>query len=385
MTDDRLDGGAGAGVVGRVPVDAVVLQDLKEMAARIEEVAGELAGRTLLVTGAAGFLGYYLVQLVAYRNDGVPPESKVRLLALDNYRRGAPAWLQAFADSGQVELWRHDAILPLPPDLPRFDYVIHAAGIASPTYYRQFPLETMDVNVRGLRTLLDHARERSQEGDPVQGLLYFSSSEIYGDPVPDQIPTPETYRGNVSCTGPRACYDESKRYGETLCYVFAREYDVPVKVVRPFNNYGPGLRLDDRRVVPDFARDILAGRDVVLLSDGSPKRTFCYIADAVVGYYRALVRGRAGEAYNIGAPAPEVSILELAEWMVEIGRATLGYDGAVVRRASDEADYLTDNPQRRCPSIEKARSELGFDPAISLDEGLRRSLQWYRNNQGDLG
>ena len=131
-------------------------------------------------------------------------------------------------------------------------------------------------------------------------MLFYSSSEIYGDPTPENIPTPETYRGNVSCTGPRACYDESKRYGETLCVNFARQHGLPIKVARPFNNYGPGLKITDGRVIPDFARNILDGTDIVMLSDGSAKRTFCYVADAVVGYYKILVKGRSGEAYNVG-------------------------------------------------------------------------------------
>ena len=150
----------------------------------------------------------------------------------------------------------------------------------------------------------------------VDGLLYFSSSEIYGDPTPDNIPTPETYRGNVSCTGPRACYDEAKRFCETLCVNFTAQYGLPVKIARPFNNYGPGLKITDRRVLPDFARDIFAGRDIVLLSDGSPTRTFCYVADAIVGYYKVLVKGHRGESYNIGVESPEISITEVAERMV---------------------------------------------------------------------
>jgi nucleoside-diphosphate-sugar epimerase len=114
--------------------------------------------------------------------------------------------------------------------------------------------------------------------NPVEGFLFFSSSEIYGDPSPENIPTPETYRGLVSCTGPRACYDEAKRYGETLCVNFAQQLGIPVKVARPFNNYGPGLKISDRRVIPDFVGDIMNGQDIGRLSDGSPRRTFCYAA-----------------------------------------------------------------------------------------------------------
>ena len=180
------------------------------------------------------------------------------------------------------------------------------------------------------------------------GFLFFSSSEIYGDPAPDAIPTPETYRGNVSCTGPRACYDESKRYGETLCVNFARQHGVPVAIARPFNNYGPGLKITDRRVIPDLARDVLDGRDVMLLSDGSATRTFCYVADAVVGYYKVLVRGRPGEPYNIGIEAPEISMAELAETVVALARELFGYRARRVG-ASADADYLVDNPLASLP------------------------------------
>ncbi|MFQ5426717.1 MAG: NAD-dependent epimerase/dehydratase family protein, partial [Gaiellales bacterium] len=248
-----------------------------------------------------------------------------------------------------------------------------------PVYYRLHPLETMDANVIGLRSLLEIARDaRAREReDGVQGLVFFSSSEVYGDPIAEAIPTAETYRGNVSCTGPRACYDESKRYGETLCVNFAQQHDVPVVMVRPFNNYGPGLKISDRRVIPDFCRDVLAGRDIVMLSDGSATRTFCYVADAVSGYIKALVRGRPGEPYNVGVEAPEVSMADLAERVVRLAAEIVGYEGRVLRGESDDSAYLVDNPARRCPDITKARSELGYDPRVGLDEGLRRSLIWY--------
>ena len=213
------------------------------------------------------------------------------------------------------------------------------------------------------------------------GLLFLSSSEIYGDPDPRAIPTPEDYRGLVSCTGPRACYDEAKRFGETLCTVFARQYGVATRIARPFNNYGPGLKINDGRVLPDFARDVLAGRDIVMLSDGSATRTFCYSADAVTGYYKVLVRGRDGEPYNIGTETPEISVKELAARVVEASSRLFGYRGKVVSQPSQDSDYLVDNPNRRCPIIAKARSELGYEPKVAFAEGLDRTLIWYRDHQ----
>jgi dTDP-glucose 4,6-dehydratase/UDP-glucuronate decarboxylase len=161
-----------------------------------------------------------------------------------------------------------------------------------------------------------------------------------------------------------------------LCSIFNREFDVPVRIVRPFNNYGPGLRIDDGRVLADFARDVIEERDLVLLSDGAPRRTFCYVADAVVGYYRALVRGRPGEPYNIGADAPEISMRELAETFRGVAARITGYRGDVKLSRSSDPAYLTDNPQRRCPDISKARAELGFTPEYSLERGLENYLQW---------
>jgi nucleoside-diphosphate-sugar epimerase len=265
--------------------------------------------------------------------------------------------------------------------MDEFEYIIHAASIASPTYYRKDPIGTMDANINGLRNLLDYALGRIKSGKAFEGFLFYSSSEIYGDPSPENIPTAEGYRGLVSCTGPRACYDEAKRYGETLCVNFAQQYKVPVKSARPFNNYGPGLKITDRRVLPDYARDVLNGRDIVMLSDGSPKRTFCYVADAICGYYKILIKAKPGEAYNIGVEKPEISMLELAEKIVAQARGLFGYQGKIVRQQSTDKDYLLDNPGRRCPIIEKARKELGYNPSIQIDEGLRRSLLWYAGNR----
>jgi UDP-glucuronate decarboxylase len=368
-------------VSDRTRAPGVTSGDLARLAERLHAEFLTLSGTHLLITGGAGFLGHYLVQAPLAWNAANPSEAPVSVTVHDNFSRGVPRWLDELADPA-LRLVERDVLEPLPADEPRFDYVIHAASIASPTYYRRYPIETMDANVGGLRLLLDHAAERAGTADPVRGMLFFSTSEIYGDPGADHIPTPETYRGHVSCTGPRACYDESKRFGETLCVNFASERGVDIGIARPFNNYGPGLRIDDRRVVPDFARDVLAGRDIVLLSGGAATRTFCYVADAVDGYYRILLHGRPGEPYNIGNDAPEISMRELADRVAAVGAQLTGYTGSVVTGTSDDADYLTDNPTRRRPVIDKARRELGFDPEVDLDDGLERSLRWYLDERG---
>jgi UDP-glucuronate decarboxylase len=357
----------------------VVLDDLQAICTGAAEEFATMAGGSLLIVGGGGFLGHYLVKSVLHWNTLAKGDA-IRVTLLDNWIRGVPSWLAEHEGDTSLTLRTGDITQPLPDDLGHHDWIIHAASIASPIYYRKFPIETMDANVGGLRRLLDYSRAEAADGRPVSGFLFYSTSEIYGDPDPANIPTPETYRGNVSCTGPRACYDESKRYGETLCVSFAEVYDLPIRVARPFNNYGPGLKITDRRVIPDFVRNILAGDDIVMLSSGSPTRTFCYITDAIVGYYKVLVKGRNGEAYNIGTEQPEITMADLARRLTAIAAELWDYKGTVKTATSEDPQYLIDNPNRRCPIIAKARAELGYEPLVDIDDGLRRTMLWYGDN-----
>lgn len=344
------------------------IRDAEEVIARLGALSERFAGRRILLTGAAGFLGTQFVHYFLRLNDAGVLSAPCHLVALDNYLRGLPDWLDELKHRRDLTVGQVDIVATR--DFGEHDFVIHAASIASPTFYRQFPIETMDANVSGLRNLLDHALQRKPEG-----LLYFSTSEIYGDPDPAHIPTDENYRGHVSCTGPRACYDESKRFGETLCVNFARVHGLHVTIARPFNNYGPGLRITDRRVLPDFFRDAMAARDIVLLSDGTATRTFCYVSDALQGYLRVLLLGRAGEPYNIGTEKPEISMRDLAALVVK----TVGVNARVVTGKSPDPEYLVDNPQRRCPSIRKAAAQLQYAPQVELEDGLRRMHAYYRD------
>ncbi|MFZ0828490.1 MAG: NAD-dependent epimerase/dehydratase family protein [Verrucomicrobiia bacterium] len=354
----------------------VVADDMRHLQAQLPEVA-RFEGTTLLVTGAAGFLGYYISHFLCHLADqGVRLKS---VLLLDKFVLGRPAWIDQLAAAyPQVAVHSFDIAtdrLETVPGALAADYVLHMASIASPTFYRKYPLVTLDANVWGLRNLLDAYRDTK-----LKGLLFFSSSEIYGDPAPEAVPTNEEYRGNVSCTGPRSCYDEAKRFGETLCWVFANTLGTPVRVVRPFNNYGPGMALADRRAPADFARCVLNGQDIVILSSGTPSRTFCYVADAVAGYFKALLHDQF-EAFNIGIERPEISVRQLAEHFRQAGEKLTGYRGKVVFQASPEKDYLTHNPERRCPDITRARTKLNYQPSIYVEAGVERFLKYLWHEQ----
>lgn len=364
-----------------MPLQQLLDSDLETVCRDLDTEFRQMSGHRLLITGGGGFLGYYLVLAALHWNRTRKDQKPIDVTVYDNYARGVPAWLEALRSTPNLHLHRQDLTQPLPKDMGHFAYIIHAAGIASPIFYRKKPLETIDANIIGLRNLLDYAVGRAKAGEPLQGFLFYSSSEIYGDPSADFIPTPETYRGLVSCTGPRACYDESKRFGETICVVYAQQHGVPVKIARPFNNYGPGLKITDGRVMPDLARNALAGEDLVLLSDGSPTRTFCYASDAITGYYKVLVRGHRGEPYNVGIEEPEISMRRLAEIVAANAKELFGYKGKVVLGTAQQADYLIDNPNRRCPIITKAREHLDFQPRVGPEDGVRRSLIWYWHNQ----
>ncbi len=334
----------------------------------------KLYGSKILITGSAGFIGFYLTHFLYQFRDELKLE---KVVCLDNFIMGKPAWINDFSSDKRFTFEKFDIIKDRIENISsanEINFVVHMASIASPIFYRQHPLETIDANVWGLRRLLEFYKDKN-----LLGMLFFSTSEIYGDPPAEKVPTDENYNGNVSATGPRACYDESKRFCETLCRIFSQIYNMPIGVVRPFNNYGAGMKITDKRVPADFAKNIVEGNDIVILSSGTPRRTFCYIADAVAGYLKILLHGKY-DYFNIGIDKPEISISQFAEIYHKAGKKVFGYNGKISYAISDDENYLTNNPQRRCPNIEKARKILGYEPTILVDEGIERFLNFIKES-----
>lgn len=334
----------------------------------------KLSDSKILITGSAGFIGFYLTHfLYQFRNE----LNLKKVLCLDNFITGTPTWQKNFSEDERFSFKKFDIAkdnIENVDGAQDVNVVVHMASIASPTFYRLHPIETVDANVWGLRQLLEFYKEKI-----LKGLLFFSTSEIYGDPPSEKIPTDENYNGNVSATGPRACYDESKRFCETLCKLFAQRYDMPIRVVRPFNNFGPGMKITDKRVPADFAKNIVDGKNIVILSGGTPRRTFCYVADAVAGYLKVLLHSEY-DYFNIGIDKPEISVAEFAEIYRSSGEKIFGYKGKITYDVSNDKDYLTNNPQRRCPNIDKAKRILGYEPTILVDEGVERFLTFIKES-----
>jgi UDP-glucuronate decarboxylase len=346
-------------------------RDIEEIAQRTQERLKLLEAAKLLVAGGGGFLPGWILDIVAYANDKIL-DRPCTLICVDNFSSGTPERLRHLEGKAWFRLLSQDIRKPLElePDL-RIDYLVHGASIPSPSTYRKRALETLEVNTLGTRNLLDLASERG-----VKSFLYLSSSEVYGDPPAEYVPTPETYTGNVSFTGPRACYDESKRLAETLCSIYHRDYGMPVKIVRPFNVYGPWLRLDDGRVITDFVRDALNGGPITVLSGGRVTRSFCYIGDAVAAILLLLLSDLNGEAFNVGNNE-EIPIAALADAVNDL----FGGKSGVRYAASTDPDYLRDCPRRRCPDLTKLRNSIPWTPQVSLGEGLQRTIQWHRQNR----
>ena len=342
--------------------DFLLQSDVDEIVDRLSGEAQAFAGKTVLLTGARGFLGRYFMAVFAALNERVLKQP-VELVALDNMITAGKEGAKV-DETPHVRFIEHDVIQPFEYDGP-LDYVIHAAGIASPYYYRAYPLETLEVAITGTRRMLELADAKGAR------FSFFSSSEIYGDPDPKHVPMAESYRGNVSCQGPRACYDESKRVGETLCYIFHTMNGTATNTIRPFNVFGPGMQETDYRVLPNFASRIKAGQPLHVYGSGNQTRTYCYITDAMVGFTLVLLKGVPGEAYNIGNPKPEITLIDLVNQVEAVCDKPVSYD--VVEYPDS---YPADEPNRRAPDIRKARLQLEYEPQVSLDEGLRRFLTW---------
>jgi UDP-glucuronate decarboxylase len=341
-------------------------EDLQSIVAHLGSGAHRLSGKTVLISGGAGFLGRYFLGAFKELNAHVL-ERPCRVISLDNYITG----VRPGAERGEPHVLHvaADVTRPLSVDEP-VHFIIHAAGIASPVYYRKYPLETIESAVFGVKNLLEVARRNPA----LEGFLYFSSSEIYGDPDPRFVPTPESYHGHVSSVGPRACYDESKRLGETIAVTYHELYGVPVTIVRPFNVFGPGMVSDDHRVVPMFTRSALAGRTIPVHGTGEQTRTFCYITDATTGFLQALISGGRGEAYNIGNAENEIAMRDLAELFTSM------VPGASLELIPYPDIYPAGEPARRCPDLSKARGHFGYEAHVSLEQGLRKFIAWARSD-----
>ncbi|MDP4181192.1 MAG: NAD-dependent epimerase/dehydratase family protein [Bacillota bacterium] len=342
-------------------------EDVKYICNDLKDLLKKAEGSVWLVSGGGGFIGGYFLDILDYCNRELF-KKPCRVICLENFISGIPDRISHLSNNKNFKIMKKDVTKTV-SIRGKIDYIVHAASIASPTFYRKYPIETIESNVMGLKNLLDLGVKKN-----IKSFLFFSTSEIYGNPAPEWIPTPETYNGNVSCTGPRACYDESKRLGETLCVNYYNQYGLPVKAVRPFNVFGPGLRIDDKRVIPDFFNNALNGKKIQLLSNGSPTRSFCYISDAMSGFMRAILSDCNGEAFNIGNDQLEVSMLDLAKTIAKtVGEVEVEY------KLSEDENYLVDNPQRRCPDLSKTKKLLGYYPRIGLEEGMARMMEWYKS------
>jgi len=341
--------------------------DVAEICASLpDHLVASFAGKTIAITGGRGFLGRYFCEVFDLLNREYLDEP-CEIHVYDTMITAG----QAGEDERPRENFffsTADVAAPLFSPVLEPDYILHCAGIASPYYYRKFPLETIAAAVDGGRNVLSWARRAGAR------VLVFSSSEIYGNPVAEEIPTPETYPGRVPSMGARACYDESKRLAETLVSVYHKLHNLSACVVRPFNVYGPGMQAADYRVLPTIAAKLLDGEAMTVYGEGRQTRTFCYITDAIRGFLLALRYGAPGEAYNIGNPAPEISMLDLMATIADI----CPWLTVAWQTCPYPESYPADEPMRRCPSIAKARGELEYEPKIDLSTGLGRFFGWAR-------
>ncbi len=326
----------------------------------------EFEGKTVLIAGANGFLPAYLVETLLYLNEtrrGHPTQ----VIGLVRNSARARSRFAAYRDRSDLQFIEQDVAAPLTVERP-IDYIVHAASQASPKYFGSDPIGTLSANVLGTHELLKLAQAKQ-----VRGFLFFSSGEVYGQVPPEQIPISETAYGYLDPATVRACYAESKRMGETMCIAWAHQAGVPAKIVRPFHTYGPGMNLDDGRVFADFVANIVRRENIVLKSDGGTIRPFCYLADATTGFFTVLLKGESGQAYNIGNPAAETSIRDLAETLVALFPER---HLRVISQLSqpDPVGYLPSPIARNCPDTTKV-GQLGWQAVTSVPVGFRRTVQ----------
>lgn len=345
---------------------AILEEDAAFVIARLSEnELAELAGSHVLVTGAAGFLPGAMVDVLARLNRTLLAHAPVRITLLG---RSASTLEQRhpWMDGDPHVLTLVQDVACTIPDLPPVTFAIHAASPAAPQHFLADPAGLLAANTTGLSHLLHRARE-----DHARAVLFFSSSEVYGTLAAEDIPTSETVARAIDWCHPRAVYAEAKRAGEATALAWSRQHSVPVRIVRPFHIHGPGLDIDDGRIVGAMIRIGLEGGEFALESDGRATRTYGYVADATVGFFKALLSGTDGGIYNIGTDSPETPIVDLATIIARM----FGHDSPV--RTTGTAPQAG-SPARACPDLSRMRTELGHAPEFGLERGLARTIAWNR-------
>lgn len=324
-----------------------------------------LKGCQFLISGAAGLIGAYLVRTLLLLNS----EKKLNISIIGLVRNKQKAVAQFGENAARIVLEERDICEPLDFKGP-IDFIIHAASQASPKFYGKDPVGTLLPNTAGTLRLLELASRKK-----VKGFLFLSSAEIYGDMQNSSGLISEGMLGGVDPVNARSCYAESKRMGESMCVSWFHQYGVPAKIARLFHSYGPGMKLDDGRVFADFVANIARGENIQMKSDGGARRAFCYAADAVTALFTVLLKGKSGEAYNIGNPKAETTILELATLLVSLFPERKLKVSRVASK-SDTDGYLQTKVDRACPDIAKI-AELGWEPSLDLREGFSRTIRYY--------
>lgn len=310
-----------------------------------------------VITGGSGFLGSHLCDKLIEKGWDV--------VCMDNLSTGAESNVAHLEANSRFRFSRQDVTYPLDID-GALDAVLHFASPASPPDYLRLPIETMMVGSAGTRHALDLALRKNAR------FFLASTSECYGDP--EVSPQPETYWGHVNPIGPRGVYDEAKRFSEALTMAYLRKHNVDTRIVRIFNTYGPRMRLNDGRALPNFLYQALVGEPITVYGDGSQTRSFCYVSDLIEGIFRLLESGE-HDPVNIGNPA-EITIREFAEKVRDLVGANVPIEYHPLPQ---------DDPKQRCPDISKARRLLNWEPKVNLEEGLKRTYEYFRDRVAESG
>lgn len=341
-----------------------IIQEDVEQIASADLPWRDFSGRSVLVSGAGGFLPAYMIETLAFLNErGMEPP--VRIIGLARHAAGAWARLGHLKGRPDFTVIEQDVCTSVPANV-QADFVIHAASQASPKQYGRDPLGTFRANTVGTENML----ELAHRGEAL-AMLYFSSSEVYGRGEGDG-PLTENSFGPLEPCDVRSCYAEGKRAGETLCACWNQQHDTPVKIVRPFHTYGPGMRLDDGRVFADFVAAAVQGRNITLTSDGSARRAFCYLADATEAFFAVLLKGQSAWPYNVGNPDGERSILQLAQTVVNlVPEKNLTVE---IKPQARPEGYIPSKVARNLPDISRV-SALGWTPRTTVEQGFLRTIR----------